>query len=119
MLVKNLATNTDRYMITTGPDILVESIEKSTSSNSRHCTKTTTFSFSDPLKTSEKEFQLQHLTNLPNSVSKCQGNCSRPIKVKEVMVVQLYGRNNWTDKSTGKENTKFGLLYIKIFYSLV
>ena len=28
------------------------------------------------------------------------------------MVVRSYGRINWTDKSTGKEKVKFGLMYI-------
>ena len=82
---------------------MVDRIEKSTSGNIQHCTTLSTISFSDPQVTVEKEFELHHCTNLPKSVSKCQGNCGRPIKVEEVLVVQSYGRITWTDKSTGKE----------------
>ena len=95
-----------RYRNTTEPDIVVDRIEKSTSANIQHCSTSSTISFSDPQATAEKEFELHHPTNLPKSVSKCQGNCGRPIKVEEVMVVRSYGRINWTDKSTGKEKAK-------------
>ena len=88
---------------TTEPDIAVDRIEKSTSGNIQHCTTLSTISFSDPQVTAEKEFELHHCTNLPKSVSKCQGNCGRPIKVEEVLVERSYGRITWTDKSTGKE----------------
>ena len=97
---------------TTEPDIVVDRIEKNTSSDSQHRTTSSTISFSDPRATAEKERELHHRTNLPKSVSKCQGNCGRPIKVEEVMVVRSYGRITWTDKSTGKEKTKFGPMYI-------
>ena len=59
-----------------------------------------------------KEFELHHRTNLPESVSKYQGNCGRPIKVEEVMVVRSYGTITWTDKSTGKEKAKFSPMSI-------
>ena len=72
---------------TTERNIVVDRIEKSTSGNSQHCTTSCTISFRDPRATTEKEFELHHPTNLPKSVSKCQGNCGRPIKVEEVMVV--------------------------------
>ena len=68
-------------------DIVLDSIEKSTSGNSQHCTTSSTISFCDPQATSEKEFELHHRTNLPKLVSKCQENCGRPIKVEEVLVV--------------------------------
>ena len=97
---------------TTEPDIVVDCTEKSTSRNSQHRTTSSTISFSDPRATTEKEFELHHRTNLPKSDLKCQGNCGRPIKVEEVMVVQFYGRITWTDKSTGKEKAKFGPMYI-------
>ena len=93
-------------------DIVLDSIEKSTSGNSQHCTTSSTISFRDPAATAEKEFELHDRTNLPKSVSKCQGNCARPIKVEEVMVVRSYGRITWADKSTGKEKAKFGPMYI-------
>ena len=86
--------------------------KKSTPGNIQHCTTSSTISFSDLRATAEKEFELHHRTNLPKSVSKCQGNCGRPIKVEEVMVVQSYGRNTWTDKLTGKEKAKFSSMYI-------
>ena len=92
---------------TTEPDIVVDRIEKSTSGNSQHCTTPCTISFRDPRATAEKEFELYHRKHLPKSISKCQGNCGRPIKVEEVMVVPSYGRITWTDKSTGKEKAKF------------
>ena len=63
------------------PDTMVDRIEKSTSSDSQDRT-TSTISFSDPQATTEKEFELHHRTNLPKLVSKCQGNCGRPIKVE-------------------------------------
>ena len=75
-----------RVRNTTEPDIVVEHVKKSTSGNSQHCTTSSTISFRDPQATAEKEFELHHHTNLPKSVSKCQGNCGRPIKVEEVMV---------------------------------
>ena len=90
----------------------MDHIEKCTSGNSQHCTTSCTISFRDTRATAEKEFELHHHTNLPKSVSKCQGNCGRPIKVEEVMVVRSYGRITWTDKSTGKEKAKFGPMYI-------
>ena len=46
------------------------------------------------------------------SVSKCQGNCSRPIRVEEVMVMRSYGTITWEDMSTGKEKVKLSLVYI-------
>ena len=105
MLVENLATNT-------GTETKQSQISwwtaLSTSGNSQHCTTSCTISFRDPRATAEKEFELHHRINLPKSVSKCQGNCGRPIKVEEVMVVRSYGRITWTDKSTGKEKAKFG-----------
>ena len=88
---------------TTEPDIVVDRIEKSTLGNIQHCTTLSTISFSDPQVTAEKEFELHHCTNLPKSISKCQGNCGRPIKVEEVLVLRSYRRITWTDKSTGKE----------------
>ena len=88
---------------TTEPDIVVDRIEKSTSGNSQHCTTPCTISFRDPRATAEKEFELYHRKHLPKSISKCQGNCGRPIKVEEVMVVRSYGRITWTDKSAGEE----------------
>ena len=97
---------------TTKPDIVVDRTEKSASSDNQHRTTSSTISFSDPRATSEKQFELHHGTNLPKSVSKCQGNCGRPIKVEGVMVVRSYGRIAWTNKSTGKEKTKFGPMYI-------
>ena len=99
---------------TTEPDIVVDRIEKSTSGNSQHCTTPCTISFRDPRATAEKEFELYHRKHLPKSISKCQGNCGRPIKVEEVMVVRSYGRITWTDKSTGKEKAKFGPMDILI-----
>lgn len=104
MLVENQLRDSN----TTEPDILVDSIEKSASNKSQHCTTSCTISFSDPLATSENEFNLYHRTNLPQSVSKCQGNYGRTIIVEKVMVVQLYQRITRTGKSAGKENTKFG-----------
>ena len=68
-------------------DIVLDSIEKSTSGNSQHCTTSSTISFCDPQATAEKEFELHRRTNLPKLVSKCQENCGRPIKVEEVLVV--------------------------------
>ena len=65
---------------------MVDRIEKSTSGNNQHCTTSSLILFSDPAATAEKEFELHHRTNLPKSVSKCQENCARPIKVEEVMV---------------------------------
>ena len=97
---------------TTERDIVVDRIEKNTSGNSQHCTTSCTISFRDPCATAEKEFELHHCTNLPKSVSKCQGNRGRPIKVEEVMVLRSYGRITWIDKSTGKEKAKFGPMYI-------
>ena len=104
MLVENQLRDSN----TTEPDILVDSIEKSASNESQHCTTSSTISFSDPLATSENEFNLYHRTNLPRSVSKFQGNYGRTIKVEKVMVVQSYQRITRTGKSVGKENTKFG-----------
>ena len=108
MLVKSPATNsgigTQRSQV----------CEKSASKDSQHCTTSSTISLTDPQKTAEKEFELHHRTNLSKSVSKYQGNCGRPIKVEEVMVVRSYGRINSTDKSAGKEKTKFDLLYIHL-----
>ena len=101
-----------RVRNTTEPDIVVEHVKKSTSGNSQHCTTSSTISFRDPQATAEKEFELHHHTNLPKSVSKCQGNCGRPIKVEEVMVAWSYGRITWTDKSTGKEKAKSCPMYI-------
>ena len=63
MLVKNAATNTE-------PDIVVDRVEKSTSSDSQHRTTSSAVSFSDPQATAEKEFELHHCTNLPKFVSK-------------------------------------------------
>ena len=97
---------------TTEPDIVVDCIKKSTSGNIQHCTTSSTISFSDPRATTEKEFELHHRTNLQKLVSKCQGNCGRPIKVEEVLVVRSCGRITWTDKSTRKEKAKFGPMYI-------
>ena len=71
----------------TESDIMVDCIEKSTSGSIQHCTTSPAISFSDLQATTEKEFELHHCTNLPKLVSKCQGNCGRPIKVEEVMVV--------------------------------
>ena len=111
MLVENLATNT-------GTETKQSQISwwtaLSTSGNSQHCTTSCTISFRDPRATAEKEFELHHHINLPKSVSKCQGNCGRPIKVEEVMVMRSYGRITWTDKSTGKEKAKFGPMDILI-----
>ena len=87
---------------------MVDRIEKRASSDSQH----RTVSFSDPWAIAEKEFELSHCTNLSKLVLKCQGNCGRPIKVEEVMIVRSYGRITWTDKSTGKEKAKFGPMYI-------
>ena len=101
-----------RVRNTTEPDIVVDRIKKSTSGNSQHCTTSSTISFRDPRATAEKEFELHHHTNLPKSVSKCQENCSRPIKVEKVMVAPSYGRIAWTDKSTGKEKAEFCQMYI-------
>ena len=92
---------------------MVDCIEKSTSGNSQHYTTSCTISFRDPRATAEKEFELHHRTNVLKSVSKCQGNCGRPRKVEEVMVVRSYGRITWTEKSTGKEKAKFGTMYIQ------
>ena len=89
---------------TTDPDIVVDR-------NNIDCTTSCTISFRDPRATAEKEFELHHRTNLPKSVSKCQGNCSRPVKVEEVLVVRSYGRITWTDKLTGKEKAKFDPMY--------
>ena len=86
--------------------------KKSTPGNIQHCTTSSTISFSDLRATAEKEFELHHHTNLPKSVSKCQGNCSRPIKVEGVLVVRSYGRITWTDKLTGKEKATFGPMCI-------
>ena len=97
---------------TTERDIVVDRIEKNTSGNSQHCTTSCTISFRDPWATAEKEFELHHCTSLPKSVSKCQGNRGRPIKVEEVMVLRSYGRITWTDKLTRKEKAKFGPMYI-------
>ena len=94
---------------TAEPDIVVDRTEKSISSNSHHYTKSSAISFSDPWATAEKEFELHHRTKL---VSKCQGNCGRPIKFGEVMVLWSYVRITWRDKSTGKEKAKFSPIYI-------
>ena len=94
-------------------------IEKSTSGNTQHYTISFTISISDPRATAEKEFELHHHTNLPKSVSKCQGNCDRPIKVEEVMVVRSYGTITWTDKRQNKIRQKtifYTPVYNQIFY---
>ena len=111
MLVKNLATNT-------GTETKQSQISwwtaLSTSGNSQHCTTSCTISFRDLWATAEKEFELHHRINLAKSVSKCQGNCGRPTKVEEVVVVRSYGRVAWTDKSTGEEKARFGPMYIHL-----
>ena len=113
MLVENSATNTRTE--TQQTDIVVDRIEKSTSSDSQHRTTSSIISFSDPREIAEKEFKIHNCTNLPKSDSKCQGNCGRPIKVEEVMVMRSYGRMTWTDKATGKEKAKFGPVYIHLY----
>ena len=90
---------------TTDPDIVVDR-------NNIDCTTSCTISFRDPRATAEKEFELHHRTNFPESVSKCQENCGSPIKVEEVIVVRSDRRITWTDKLTGKEKTNFDPMYI-------
>ena len=53
---------------TTKPGIGVDCIERNASSDSEHCTTSSTISFSDPQRTTENQLELHHLTNLQSLV---------------------------------------------------
>ena len=109
MLVENSATNTEterrrsQTLWWTSSRKVLQAID----SIVQH-----TISFSDSRATAEKESELHPRTNLPRLVSKCYGNCDRPIKVEKIMVVRSYGRITRTGKSAGKEKANFGPTYI-------
>eukprot|EP00794_Sanderia_malayensis_P002387 gene2387-2747_t len=68
--------------------------------------------FADPRVDQPKEFELNLRSTLPQSVSKCQGNCGKKISSDDSIVVKSYGTSTWTDRKTGKEQSKFGPMYI-------
>ena len=69
--------------------------------------------FQDPRNTPEKMFELFFRKNLSRAIKKCQGNCGRKITPEDpTWLVKTFGQAKWTDKSTGKEKTKYGAMYL-------
>ena len=84
----------------------------SQNANDNQSTSNEALSFPDTLTKDVKEFELHLRSNLPKSVSRCQGKCGKPILPTDVMLVKSYRSTSWTDKTTRKEKTCYGPLHI-------
>lgn len=94
-------------------DILIDRTEQVTSPPSTSTEGSSRgISFTDPRATSEKEYELHIRSKLPKLISKCQGKCGKPIAHGDILIVRSYGLISWTNKKTGKENQKYGPMYI-------
>ena len=63
-------------------------------------------------ETPSKEYVLFLRRLLPQSVSKCQGDCFRRIGSADLLVVRTYGTTVWNDVKTGQQRTRKGHLYV-------
>ena len=69
--------------------------------------------FADPRRIAPKVFEIHFRQDLPRSIEKCRGNCGVKITPRETgMLVRTYGTTKWTNKQTGKEETRHGPMYI-------
>ena len=51
--------------------------------------------------------------NVPRSVRKCQGKCGKKITAEDPpMIIRSIGESWWTDKTTGKEMSRVGPMYV-------
>ena len=69
--------------------------------------------FQDPRVSPSKEF-VQHFLrkHLPQNITKCQGRCGKSIGNEDEMIIRSYGTSAWTNKVTGRENSKYGPVYL-------
>ena len=78
----------------------------------RDCDIDDTCRFEDPRASAPKIFELHLRQKVPSSISKCQGNCGQKIILKDTLLVKSFGTSTWTDRSTGKERSRFGPMYV-------
>ena len=68
--------------------------------------------FKDPWVSPPKEFVLFLRKHLPKNITKSQGRCDKSIGNEDEMIIRSYGTSTWTNKVTGKENSKYGPMYL-------
>ena len=68
--------------------------------------------FQDPRVSLPKEFVLFLHKHLPKNITKCQGRCGRSIGNEDEMIIRSYDMSTWTKKVTGRENSKYGPMYL-------
>ena len=64
--------------------------------------------FQDPRASPPKEFVLFLRKHLPQNITKCQGRCGKSISNEDEMIICSYGTSTWTNKVTGRGNSKYG-----------
>ena len=69
--------------------------------------------FQDPRVSPPKEFVLFLHKHLPKNITKCQGRCGKSIDNEDKMIICSYGTSTWINKVTGRENSKYGPMYLK------
>ena len=68
--------------------------------------------FKDPRVSPPKEFVLFLRKHLPKNITKSQRRCDKSIGIEDEMIIRSYGTSTWTNKVTGKENSKYGPMYL-------
>ena len=68
--------------------------------------------FKDPRVSPPKKFVLFLRKHLPKNITKCRARCGKSIGNEDEMINRSYGTSTWTNKVTGKENSKYGPMYL-------
>ena len=68
--------------------------------------------FKGPRVSPPKEFVLFLRKYLSKNITKCQGRCGKSIGNEDEMIIRSYGTSTWTKKVNGKENYKYGPMYL-------
>ena len=68
--------------------------------------------FQDPRVSRPKDFLLFYRKYLPKNTTKCQGRCGKSIGNEDEMIIRSYGTRTWTNKVTGRENSKYDPMYL-------
>ena len=68
--------------------------------------------FKDSRVSPPKEFVLFLRKHLPKNITESQGRCDKSIGNEDEMIIRSYGTSTWTNKVTGRENSKYGPMYL-------
>ena len=82
------------------------------SSSTQPCSQNS-IRFADPRERAQKVFELYLRKNVPRSLRKCQRRCGKRIAAEDPpMIIRSIGENWWTNKTTGKEMSRVGPMYV-------